>query len=181
MEVVNPFITIGDNFNAEAWNGAILFFTSGQAWITLHLPDDIGEDGNFVLGTTDQNNNPLFTKAGPMLLHLTLTNTEIYNNSIRLITGNTTGTATFRAYPNFEPFKQWNLLSWVKTATTGTVTCDIKRVSNNSTIHSNIANPEDLTNESMGLEFIDFIFTLTEVSSNRPVLNTLSLQFTGGL
>ena len=181
MEVGNPFVNIGDNFNAEAWNGAILFFASCQAIITLNLPGDIGDNGLFVLGTTDQDNNPLFVKVGPMLLHLTLLNTEIYNNTIRLITGQTTGTATFRVYPNFEPFKLWNLLSWIKTSTTGTVTCDIKRVSNNTTIHSNIANPEDLSNESMGLEYIDFVFTLTQVSGDSPVLNTINLQLQGGL
>jgi len=176
----NPFIQIGDNLNAEAWNGAISLFAGIQAMITLTLPDDIGDTGVFVNGTVDENNNPIYVKAGFMLLHLTLVNTEIYNNTIRLISGNTTGTATFRVYPNIEPFKNWNLISWVKTATTGTVNCIIKRVSNNSTIDSNIANPKDLTSESMGLEFIDFIFTLTQVSGNSPVLNSISLKLQGG-
>jgi hypothetical protein len=180
-EMANPFITIGDNFMAESYNGAIAFFASCNAMITMTLPDDIGDNGTFILGTVDGDGNSVFTKAGFMLLNLALVNTEIYNNTIRLIGSNTVGTATFRVYPNIEPFKAWNLLSWVKTSTTGTVTCDIKRVSNGSVIHSNIANPEDLTNESMGLEYIDFVFTLTAVSGNNPILNTIQLILQGGL
>ena len=90
--MANPFVDIGDNFNAEAWNGAILFFASCNPMITITLPDDIGDSGNFILGTTDENNNPLFTKVGFTLLNLALVNTEIYNNTIRLIGSNTTGT-----------------------------------------------------------------------------------------
>ena len=176
----NPFINIDDNLNAEAWNGAILFYAACNPTITITLPTDIMDAGNFILGTVDENNNPIFTKAGFMLLNLSLVNTEIYNNTIRLIGSNTTGTATFRVYPNIEPFKNWNLISWVKTATTGTVNCIIKRVSNNTTIDSNIANPKDLTSESMGLEFIDFVFTLTQVSGNNPVLNSIQLALQGG-
>lgn len=177
----NPFVNIGDNFNAEAYNGAILFFAACQAIIRLSLPADIGDSGVFVLGTSDQDNNPLYVKVGPMLLHLTLVNTQITSNTIQLSGSNTTGTATFRVYPNFEPCKLWNNISWVQSTGAGTVTCDIKRVSNNSTIDSNIANPKDLTNETMALEYIDFVFTLTQVSGNSPVLNSINLVLQGGL
>ena len=118
--MANPFVDIGDNFNAEAWNGAITFFAGCDAVMKMTLPDDI-DGGNFILGTTDQDNNPLFVKAGFMLIHLTLVNTEIYNDTIRLIGSNTTGTATFRIYPNIEPFKSWGSMSWTGTMTTGTI------------------------------------------------------------
>jgi hypothetical protein len=137
--------------------------------------------GNFLQGTVDENGNMQFLKAGFMLTNLTLVNTQITNNTIQLIAGNTTGTATFRIYPNIEPFKLWNNISWVKSVETGTITCNIHRVSNGTIIDSNIANPKDLTSETMALEYIDFVFTLTAISGNNPILNTINLILQGGL
>ena len=115
-----------------------------------------------------------------MLTNLTLVNTQITSNTIQLIAGNTTGTATFRIYPNIEPFKSWNNISWVKSRT-GTITSTIKRVSDGSVIDTNIANPKDLSAEPLALEYIDFVFTLTQVSSNNPTLNSINLVLQGGL
>jgi len=178
MEVANPFINIGDNFMAEAWNGAILFFAATNMLLNLTLPADL-DGGNFLQGTVDQNQNMQYVKAGFLLTNLTLVNTQITNNTIQLLAGQTTGTATFRVYPNIEPFKLWKSISWVKSGT-GTINCTIKRVSNGSVIDSNIANPKDLSAESMALEYIDFVFTLTQVSGNNPILNTVNLILQGG-
>jgi hypothetical protein len=121
-----------------------------------------------------------FLKAGFMLTNLTLVNTQITSNTIQLIAGNTTGTATFCIYPNIEPFKSWNNISWVKSSGTGTITCTIKRVSDGSVIDTNIANPKDLSAEPLALEYIDFAITLTQVSGNNPILNSIQLILQGG-
>ena len=180
MEVGNPFVNIGDNFMAEAWNGAILLFSAMDALISIALPDDL-DGGNFLQGTVDENGNMQFLKAGFLLTNLTLVNTQIINNTIQLIAGNTTGTVTLRVYPNIEPFKLWNSIIWIKSVGAGTITCDIHRVSDGTVIDSNIANPKDLTNEPMALEYIDFVFTLTAVSGNNPILNSIQLILQGGL
>ena len=77
---------------AEAWNGAILLFAAMDALITITLPHQILMENNFLKGTVDENGNMQFIKAGFMLTNLTLVNTQITNNTIQLIPGNTTGT-----------------------------------------------------------------------------------------
>lgn len=169
--MANPFVEIGDNFYAENYNGAILFFSMLKPQMIITLPDDY-EGAAFLSGDN---------KVAFMNVNLILNDCEIYDNKIRLVTGKTTGTATFRIYPNLAPFKSWDSISWTKTATTGTINCSIYRNSGGSLIHSDISNPEILSDEGMTLEYIDFTFTLTEVSGNRPTLNTVALTITGGL
>jgi hypothetical protein len=168
----NPFIKGGDDFYAEAYNGAIALFTMGKPEITSELPDDYAE-GVFLTGA----NKCLF-----MLVNLILSNTEIYENKIRLQTGQTSGTAIFRVYPNIEPFKNWLEVLWTETKTTGTIVCDLsKGTSGETPLKSNIANGEDLSLLAIGLEYVEFKFTLTEVSGNRPTLDSLDLKFKGGI
>lgn len=168
----NPFIKAGDDFYAEAYNGAIALFTFGKPEITLELPGDYA-DGVFLAAVN---------KCEFVLVNLILSNTEINDNKIRLQTGQTAGTATFRVYPNFEPFKTWLEAVWTETKTTGTIVCDVsKGLSGETPVKSNIANGEDLSLLAIGLEYVDFKFTLTEVSSNRPTLNTLNLKMKGGM
>lgn len=170
--MTNEFLKAGDDFYAEAYNGAIALFAFGKPEITLELPDDYAE------GTFLQGNN----KCEFVLVNLILSNTEIYDNKIRLQTGQTNGTAIFRVYPNIEPFKTWLEALWTATKTTGTITCDVyKGTSGETPVKSNIANGEDLSLLDIGLEYVDFKFTLTEVSGNRPTLDTLDLKFKGGL
>jgi len=169
---MNDFIKTGDDFYAEAYNGAIALFAFGKPTITLILPADYTE-GSFLSG---QN------KCVFVLVNLILVDTEIYENKIRLQTGKTTGTATFRVYPNIEPFKQWLQALWTTTKTTGTVTCDLyKGMSGETLVKSNISNLEDLSLLDIALEYVDFKFTLTEVSGNRPTLDSLELKFKGGI
>jgi len=169
---MNDFIKAGDDFYAEAYNGAIALFAFGKPTITLILPEDYTE-GSFLSG---QN------KCVFVLVNLILVDTEIYENKIRLQTGKTTGTATFRVYPNIEPFKQWLQALWAATKTTGTVMCDLyKGMSGETLVKSNISNPEDLSLLDIALEYLDFKFTLTEVSGNRPTLDSLELKFKGGI
>ena len=172
----NPFIKIGDDLDAEAWNGAILMFASLNPLITFTLPADL-DGGVFSLGSVDGSGNLQYIKAGFLLTFLTLVNTQITSGTIQLAPGQTTGTATFRVYPNIEPLKIWKNISWVK-GSTGTVQCDIHRVSDSSVIASNISNPQDLSSKPMGLEFIDFVFTL---SGTNPALEDITLQLQGGL
>jgi len=170
--MTNNFIKAGDDFYAESYNGAIALFTFGKPEITLELPTDY-EASNFLSG---------LNKCAFVLVNLILADTEIYNNKIRLQTGKTTGTATFRVYPNFEPLKQWLQALWTATKTTGTITCDVyKGLSGETLVKSNISNPEDLSTSGLGLEYVDFKFTLTEVSGNRPTLDTLDLKWKGGM
>lgn len=168
----NEFMKAGDEFYAEAFNGAIALFSFGKPEITLELPDDYS-DGNFAEG---------LEKCYFVLVNLILQNTEIYENKIRLQTGQTTGTATFRIYPNIEPFKEWLEASWAETLTTGTITCDINKGESGETpVTSDINNPEDLSVLDIGLEYVDFEFTLTEVSGDRPTLDSVTLKFKGGM
>jgi hypothetical protein len=167
----NPFMTDEDNFYAEMYNGAIALAVQGEPQITLELPLDY--DGlAFVEG---------LQKCKMVLVNLILTNTIISSNKIALAPGQTTGKARFRVYPNIEPFKEWVSVAFTTTKTTGTVTCTIYKGGDHDTlgttlVHSNIANPEDLFDESLGLEYVDFEFTLTEVSSNRPTLDTIDIK-----
>lgn len=108
--MTNPFKEIGDNFTAEEYNGAILLYSTMNPSMIITLPTDY-EGGAFLSG----DNQVAF-----MSVSLTLSDTEIYAGSIRLVTGKTTGTATFRIYPNIAPFNNWSSISWTKTATTGT-------------------------------------------------------------
>ena len=48
--MTNPFIKGGDDFYAEAYNGAIALFTMGKPEITSELPGDY-EGGVFLTGT----------------------------------------------------------------------------------------------------------------------------------
>lgn len=170
--MTNPFVKVGDDYGAEAYNGAIALFAMGNPTITLYLPGDYDGD-TFLAG----NNKCLF-----VLVNLILSNTEIYENKIRLVTGQTSGTATFRVYPNIEPFKEWLQALWTATAITGTVACDVyKGTSGETLVKSGISNPEDLSLLAIGLEYVDFKFTLTEVSGNRPTLDTVELKFKGGM
>lgn len=168
----NPFIKEGDAYYAEAYNGAIALFAFGKPEITLYLPGDY-EDGNFALGKN---------KCYFVVVELILDNTEIYDNKIRLQTGQTAGTAIFRVYPNLEPFKNWLEAVWETTNTTGTVICDLNKGESGETfVKSNIANPEDLSILDIGMEHVDFKFTLTEVSGDRPTLDSIDLSFKGGM
>lgn len=170
--MTNEFVKAGDDYYAEAYNGAVALFAVAKPEITIELPEDY-TDGEFLTGT----NKCLF-----MLVNLILSNTEIYENKIRLQTGQTSGTATFRVYPNIEPFKSWLEVVWVETKTTGTIVCDLsKGTSGETPVKSNIANGEDLSLLPIGLEYVDFKFILTEVSGDRPTLDTLDLKFKGGL
>lgn len=169
--MTNPYKVIGDNFTAEEYNGAILWFSTMNPSMIITLPTDY-EGAAFLSG----NNKVAF-----MDVTLTLSDCEIYAGSIRLVTGKTTGTATFRIYPNISPFKAWSSISWTKTATTGTVACSVYKDSGGTLVHASIANPETLSDEGLTLEYVDFVFTLTEVSSNRPTLDTITLTLTGGL
>lgn len=167
----NPFLTHNEPVYAEKINAALAFYCGGQILIQMSLPEDYN-DGNFLSG---------LNKVVMMTVELFLNDTEINSNKIRLVTGKTTGTATFRIYPNIEPLQNWKSIRWTKTSTTGTVTCNIKKDSGVTTVHNNINNPEDLRNEGLILEPVDFIFTLTEVTSNRPTLDTISLELLGGI
>nr|WP_319372442.1 hypothetical protein [uncultured Methanobacterium sp.] len=170
--MTNEFIKAGDDFYAEAYNGAIALFAVAKPEVTIELPLD------YVGGIFLPGNN----KCAFMLVNLILSDTEIYNNKIRLQTGKTTGTAIFRVYPNIEPFKNWLETLWTETKTTGTIICDVsKGTSGETLVKSNIANGEDLSLLSIGLEYVDFKFTLTEVSGNRPTLDSLDLKFKGGI
>jgi|GEM_PF-3146683 len=170
--MTNEFIKAGDDFYAEAYNGAVALFAVAKPEVTIELPTDY-IDAAFLAG---------LNKCAFMLVNLILSNTEIYDNKIRLQTGQTEGTATFRVYPNIEPFKNWLEVVWTETKTTGTIVCDLsKGVSGETPVKSNIANGEDLSLLAIGLEYVDFRFTLTEVSSNRPTLDSLDLKFKGGL
>jgi hypothetical protein len=168
----NKFIRAGDAYYAEAYNGAIALFTFGKPEITLELPGDY-DDGNFAEG---------LKKCYFVLVNLILSNTEIYDNKIRLQTGQTSGTATFRVYLNIEPLKEWLEAAWTDTKTTATVTCDISKGESGETpVKSDIDNPEDLSVLDIGLEYVDFKFTLTEVSGDRPTLDSIDLSFKGGM
>lgn len=170
--MANPFLSAGDAFYAESYNGAIAVMALANPEITLQLPADY--DGDIFLENLQ--------KCHFVLVNLILVDTEIYNNKIRLQDGKTTGTATFRVYPNFEPFKRWLQATWTTTKTTGTVACDLRKGTSGETlVKSNISNPEDLTDDDISLEYVDFKFTLTEVSGNRPTLDTLDLKFQGGI
>lgn len=174
--MVNPFISKDDYFKAETYNGAAVLWSLGNPEIIMDLPVDY--DGlAFVEG---------LQKVAFILVNLILTNTVISNNKIQLAPGQTTGTVRFRIYPNVEPLKIWNYISFVTTKTTGTITCDIYKGGNHTTqgttlVKSNISNPEDLTDDNLVCEYVDFVFTLTEVSSDRPTLNSLELKLTGGI
>jgi hypothetical protein len=169
-------MTAENNFYAEMYNGAIALCVLGEPAITLELPADY--DGlAFVSG---------LQKCKMVLVNLILTNTIISSNKIQLAPGQTTGKARFRIYPNIEPLKNWVQLAFTATKTTGTVTCSIYKDGDKDTlgttlVHSGIANPEDLTDEGLGLEFVDFEFILTEVSGNRPTLDTVDVKVQVGV
>lgn len=165
-------MTAGDDFYAEAYNGAILMIAVAKPEITVELPGDFPADFDI----------SKFNKCPFMLVKLLLVDTESNAGVLRLQTGKTTGTVTFRVYPNLEPFKTWLDIIWTETKTTGTITCDVsKGTSGETPVKSNIANGEDLSLLDIGLEYVDFKFTLTEVSGNRPTLDTIDLKFKGGL
>ena len=176
MSENNPYVQIGDNFDAESYNGAIALIAAFKPLFTINLPADL-DGGIFVIGSVDSEENLVYTKAAFMVTFLTLVNTQITSGTIQLLPGQSTGTATFRKYPNIQPLKTWKNISWVA-GSTGAVNCTINRVSDGSVIDANISNPQDLTDESMGLEWIDFIFTL---SGSNPVLENISLQLQGGM
>jgi hypothetical protein len=175
----NPFINIGDDLLAEVYNGGVTFLAAFNPLFTINLPDDL-DGGVFVIGSVDDLGNLSYIKAAFMLTFLTLVNTQITNGTIQLAAGQTTGTATFRIYPNIEPLLNWESISWIA-GTGGSLECTINRVSDSTIIQSNISNPQDLSAEDMGLEFIDFIFTLTQESGVNPVLESVSIQLQGGL
>jgi len=172
----NPFMTDEDYFYSETYNGAIALSVLGEPAITLELPEDY-EGLAFLEG---------LQKCKMMIVDLILTNTIINSNKIALAPGQTTGKARFRIYPNIEPLKQWVQFAFTATKTTGTVTCNIYKGGNKDTagttlVQSDIANPEDLSDEGLGLEFVDFEFTLTEVSGNRPTLDTVDVKVQVGV
>ena len=179
--MTKPFVQIGDNLNAEAWNGSILFMEAFNPIITIDLPDDIDDNGEFVEGTVDSEGNPIYTKAGMMPLYLTLVDTVITSNGLGIELGSnkTSGTATFRIYPNFEPFKTWNNLRYTYTTGDGTVTCKVYKNFGNTLVDSNYTSMEDLSSKGLVLEYIDFVFTLTKTSST-PQLGWMELVVTGG-
>lgn len=167
----NPFLKSNDETYVEQINGALAIFALGKPQFIINMPDDYDE------GDYDEGLN----KVGPMVCNLILSNTEINENVIRLITGQTSGTAIFRVYPNIDPFKVWRQILWTKTATTGTITCDLKKDYGATMVNDNIANPANLLSESIGYEYVDFVFTLTQVSGDRPTLDTVEIKFDGGL
>ena len=175
----NPFINIGDDLLAEAWNGAIIMFASCNPQITISLPSDLDGE-NFVIGAVDDQGNLQYVKAGFLLTFLTLVNCQISNGTIQLATGQTTGTATFRVYPNIMPLLNWLSLGWVA-GTGGTVTCTINKVSDGSVVLANINNPQNLTSEDMDLEFYDIVFTLTQEAGVNPILNSIQIALQGGV
>ncbi|MGB9979362.1 hypothetical protein [Methanobacterium sp.] len=172
----NPYMTAEDNFYAEQYNGAIALCILGEPQITLELPLDY--DGHAFLEGLQ--------KCKFVLVNLILTNTIISGNKIQLAPGQTTGKARFRVYPNIEPLKQWIHILFTATKTTGTVTCNVYNGGDKDTlgttlVKSNISNPEDLSDEAIGLEFVDFEFTLTQVSGNNPTLDTIDIKVIVGV
>ena len=175
MVVNNPFMTKEEYFRSETYNGAIILPVLGNPLISLSLPN--GYDGlAFVEGRQ---------KCGMMIVNLILTDTIISGNKIQLAPGQTSGKARFRIYPNIEPLKEWVQLAFTATKTTGTVTCDMFKGGDHEDIgtelvKANLSNPEDLSDEDIGLEYVDFEFTLTEVNGNRPTLDTVSVKIEVG-
>ena len=111
--MTNEFKDVDSYVFAEELNGMISVISAFQPIITHYFPADY-EGGLFDVGDNE---------VGMMKVNLILDNCEIASNKIQLITGQTTGTATFRIYPNIAPFKKWKSIGWSKTGTTGTVTC----------------------------------------------------------
>lgn len=168
-------MTKDDYFHCETYNGAIALYVLGGPLITLELPLDYGGLA-FLEG---------LQKCEMVLVNLILTNTIISNNKIALAPGQTIGKARFRIYPNLEPLKSWEEISFTTTKTTGTVTCDIYKGGDHENIgttlvHSGISNPENLSDEGLELEYVDFEFTLTEVNGNRPTLDTIDVKLQVG-
>lgn len=168
--MVNNFKTNLDGFGAEDANAGLTLFLSMNPQIGLQLPTDY-DGGLFLTG---------LNKVQMILVELLFNDTEINTNQIALVSGKTTGTCTVRVYPNIKT-KNWDLILWEDTKTTGTITCNILKDKGQTSVATNISNPTDLSTLSIGQEYIDFVFTLTEVSSNRPTLNIINLDFTGGI
>ena len=170
--MTNPFLKGGvDTVYAETINDSQLFSYLLNPVINLTLPTDY-DAGNFLI-----NEN----KAKFVLVNLILSNTQITGNQIALVGGHTTGTATFRIYPNIMPFKQWGNMTWTTTHPgASTITCALYKAFGVTLVDASYTTGEDMSAKGCVLEYVDFVFTLTADGANLPTLNTLTLTFTGG-
>jgi hypothetical protein len=161
--VTNNFVKIGDQFKAESWNGAMMNATLMSPTIVLSLPSDLL---NGIFNDSEQ-------LVGPCLVTLILSDTEFSTDKtrIQLSSGKTSGTATLRVYPNFEPFKKW-----ISISNLNNVPFDIKKNFGQTVVATNATN--DLTNYGLGLEYVDFVFKL---SSGYNVLTNINLKVKGGV
>ena len=162
-----------DNYYAEQYNGAILLSTLTGVKVTLLLPTDYS-------GGTWLEDEAMHDM---ILSELILTETEVSSNKIALISGQSTGTAYLRIYPNIEPFSDWGTVTWTKTTPgSSTVTCDLyKQVAGQTPtlVASGISSGHDLSADAIGLNFIELRFTLTK-DSVTPSLDTVTVTFNTG-
>ena len=169
--MTNTFIKDGEDVYAEAINGAQLFMAASTPKVTMVLPTDY-DAATFLAGEQ---------KVAFVLVNVTLgTGTSIASNKLTL-TGST-GTVNIRVYPNLEPFKSWLNMTWTTTTPgTSSVTCKLYKNFGVTLVDSSYTSGEDMSGKGLGLEYVDFQFTLTADGTNKPTINSLTLQFTGGL
>lgn len=167
------FLTNGNVFYCEDYNGAILLSSLSSVEVTMNLPEDYpigewkaGSDlADFIVLITSLNN----------------TTPNIDGSRIELAEGETSGTALIRVYPNIAPFKEWGVVTFGKTTPgASSVVCDLKKDFGNTLVDDNISSGLDLSSKGLSLEYVDFLFTLTADGSDLPTLDDFQLKFITG-
>jgi hypothetical protein len=162
---------MGDPFKAESWNGAMINAAVLNPLIKINIPADY-PGGNF----SDETQ-----KVGPMLTTVILTDTAIVNNKITLADGKSVGTARIRVYPNFEPFKSWKTFTTPALDVGENVTCEVYKNFGTTDVGAiTVGSEVDISNLGLGLEYVDFVLTLTKAGSVIPIVDYVKISALGG-